>query len=675
MIDSRGFDASWYLARNDDVRAARIDPYQHYLTYGWREGRDPNALFDVKYYLAQNADVRAAAIDPLAHYFVDGWREGRDPSPRFDTSRYLDVNGDVKAAAINPLLHWFQYGQSEGRPTFDVPPPPIYGFDPAYYLATNDDVRAAGLDPLRHYRDYGIAEGRSPNALFDARYYLTQNPDVRAAGVDPYQHYLTDGWRENRNPSAGFDISDYQSRFRITTDPLRDYLDDRRYVGLPYSARTTPLPEVIYAPDGYNLFTVLAAAKLTQSAAGVRVAASSSPLDGRLLVNYDTFDFSLSFGSIAYSGSGRLPSDLKFGSGNDSLTGTFDIGARQVFVTAGTGVFNADFHIDQTGIGYVSIYAQGPATIVQSGNAAINFQGSGAFNDIVHGGAGNDFFTISGGRDLLDGGAGNDYLDLYQLSPTGVDVDLTAGTAIDRGGTFRHTLVSIETVYGSSAPDRLAGSAGRDTLDGRDGNDVLVGRGDADLLTGGAGNDILIGGLGADRLLGGDGNDLLIDDAVSNWQVDTNPLNYIFSDARGGDGDDLIVWRFAAAASEIGRPSYMYGDAGADTFIFDTSNGYWADIALFFRPQENDRLDFSALRDIDGTRLTLADVLAASSNPFDTSTVIDLSRFHDDHGGALAGRIVVNGVFAASDLRAEHFIFSGGVDWQAMVPDRADLIG
>ena len=32
---------------NPDIAAAGVDPYQHFLNAGWREGRDPNRLFDV----------------------------------------------------------------------------------------------------------------------------------------------------------------------------------------------------------------------------------------------------------------------------------------------------------------------------------------------------------------------------------------------------------------------------------------------------------------------------------------------------------------------------------------------------------------------------------------------------------------------------------------------------
>ena len=114
------FDASYYLAHNPDVAAAKVDPLQHYLDYGRHEGRNPSALFDTDYYLQHNPDVAAAGVDPLQHYETYGWKEGRDPSASFSTDKYLAAYGDVKAAGVDPLLHYEVSGQFEGRSAFGV---------------------------------------------------------------------------------------------------------------------------------------------------------------------------------------------------------------------------------------------------------------------------------------------------------------------------------------------------------------------------------------------------------------------------------------------------------------------------------------------------------------------------------------------------------------------------
>lgn len=110
-----GIDTGMYRTANLDVAIAGIDPALHFATFGWREGRNPNAYFDVHFYLTANPDVSAADINPLEHYLHFGWQENRDTSSIFSTQGYLDANPDVKLAGINPLLHYLTFGYGEGR--------------------------------------------------------------------------------------------------------------------------------------------------------------------------------------------------------------------------------------------------------------------------------------------------------------------------------------------------------------------------------------------------------------------------------------------------------------------------------------------------------------------------------------------------------------------------------
>jgi V8-like Glu-specific endopeptidase len=111
----QGIDVQFYLQQNADVAAANIDPVQHYLEFGWKEGRLANPLFDEAWYIGLYTDVNVNHIDPLLHYETFGWKEGRDPSPDFSTSDYLAKNPDVKAAGMNPLDHYLLYGLAEHR--------------------------------------------------------------------------------------------------------------------------------------------------------------------------------------------------------------------------------------------------------------------------------------------------------------------------------------------------------------------------------------------------------------------------------------------------------------------------------------------------------------------------------------------------------------------------------
>lgn len=72
-------------------------------------------FFNREWYLNKNLDVKNAKIDPVVHYIKCGWREGRNPSALFDGNKYLSAHLDVKNAGINPLLHYEKYGKHEKR--------------------------------------------------------------------------------------------------------------------------------------------------------------------------------------------------------------------------------------------------------------------------------------------------------------------------------------------------------------------------------------------------------------------------------------------------------------------------------------------------------------------------------------------------------------------------------
>jgi hypothetical protein len=73
--------------------------------------------FDAGFYLARYPDVAALRIDPLDHFLAYGWREGRDPNPSFSVADYLDSHRDVAAAGGNPFIHYLRHGRAENRPT------------------------------------------------------------------------------------------------------------------------------------------------------------------------------------------------------------------------------------------------------------------------------------------------------------------------------------------------------------------------------------------------------------------------------------------------------------------------------------------------------------------------------------------------------------------------------
>jgi hypothetical protein len=198
------------------------------------------ATFDIEVYLSANRDVEEAGVDAFQHYLQFGWLEGRDVAPSFDTELYLQANPDVAQVGVNPLLHYVTFGKTEGRAIFEAIGRDLTeGFDREFYLLGNPDVGAAGLDALQHFRQFGWREGRDPNALFDTDGYLAANPDVAAAAqagqTDPLRHYMSFGANEGRDPSMDFDSASYLAAYtdvvQAGMNPLDHYLRFGVYEG------------------------------------------------------------------------------------------------------------------------------------------------------------------------------------------------------------------------------------------------------------------------------------------------------------------------------------------------------------------------------------------------------------------------------------------------------------
>ncbi|HOI39390.1 MAG TPA: acyltransferase [Methanobacterium sp.] len=92
-----------------------LNPKNIYRIYKARGRIRSLNLFDENYYLIRNKNIRNYHMDPLDHYIYHGWKEGRTPSKLFDGNYYLERNPDVKESKVNPLVHYVLYGMDEGR--------------------------------------------------------------------------------------------------------------------------------------------------------------------------------------------------------------------------------------------------------------------------------------------------------------------------------------------------------------------------------------------------------------------------------------------------------------------------------------------------------------------------------------------------------------------------------
>jgi len=107
------FSFDFYASSHRDLRRDR-DLWAHYVGFGADEGRNPHPLFTTRYYLHKNPDVAASKVNPLVHYEAHGAAENRSPHPAFDPRYYLAQCPDLKSTGMNPLLHYWEFGRHEG---------------------------------------------------------------------------------------------------------------------------------------------------------------------------------------------------------------------------------------------------------------------------------------------------------------------------------------------------------------------------------------------------------------------------------------------------------------------------------------------------------------------------------------------------------------------------------
>lgn len=156
-------DEKWYLKNNNDVRESGLDPLEHYVEFGWKEGRDPSLNFETRHYIELNPDVYFYDLCPLVHYVL--FKDKRLILKNYSDSIRLTEEEAIKIIKDSSL------------------------FDSEFYLANNQDVRASGLDPVVHYYRYGWRENRLPSRKFNSVLYLYLYADVKKLEICPIIHY------------------------------------------------------------------------------------------------------------------------------------------------------------------------------------------------------------------------------------------------------------------------------------------------------------------------------------------------------------------------------------------------------------------------------------------------------------------------------------------------------
>lgn len=121
-------------------------------------------FFDPQWYLSAYSDVEAAGVDPLQHFLSHGWKEGRNPGPFFSTEKYFKARPDVLAADINPLVHFLRHGIYEVEGDFRdfgltlVPEPEA----PVESVVEPTEVAAAKTGPILVFVTHDMNIGGAP---------------------------------------------------------------------------------------------------------------------------------------------------------------------------------------------------------------------------------------------------------------------------------------------------------------------------------------------------------------------------------------------------------------------------------------------------------------------------------------------------------------------------------
>ena len=154
------FDPTYYLACNEDIREADIDPLVHYLEYGAVEGRLP-------------IDIEPDEIDPMIRdlHRLD---MNANEAFAFDTTFYRALYPDLTSLPDDKLAdHYRRHGQGESRSSSmaefalqicDNPREIPLDFNPAEYIDLYLDLKSfaekSPLEALRHYMCHGRWEPR-----------------------------------------------------------------------------------------------------------------------------------------------------------------------------------------------------------------------------------------------------------------------------------------------------------------------------------------------------------------------------------------------------------------------------------------------------------------------------------------------------------------------------------
>jgi hypothetical protein len=141
------FDGAWYRAQHSEMASSGLDPFLYYAKIGAQLGHCTTPLFDPAWYAASNTDVPLGGS--FDHFVRYGYKEGRNPNPYFDSSWYQDTYHSREQA---PFAHYLTQGRAKSND-----PSPL--FDSIGYRRKYSEFIAKDQDALSNYLTFGRDKG------------------------------------------------------------------------------------------------------------------------------------------------------------------------------------------------------------------------------------------------------------------------------------------------------------------------------------------------------------------------------------------------------------------------------------------------------------------------------------------------------------------------------------
>ncbi len=121
------FDAEYYASQYPDLKEScgndKEKLYEHFITFGLKEGRKASPIIDVAAYKTAYPDLSKAFGDDwdkyVEHYFTYGIKEGRQEGVMFNPAEYAAAYSDIAKVYgddyVGLAQHYITFGQNEGR--------------------------------------------------------------------------------------------------------------------------------------------------------------------------------------------------------------------------------------------------------------------------------------------------------------------------------------------------------------------------------------------------------------------------------------------------------------------------------------------------------------------------------------------------------------------------------